>query len=86
MSHYENEMEEIMEDMLHGPPIIYVVLVTYTDDSCRCYTFSTEENMVTFIGIIEETGDENNIVKYAFFQSMIDLMYDWEYEMYGMEH
>ncbi|MBG23684.1 MAG: hypothetical protein CMF22_10200 [Idiomarinaceae bacterium] len=82
----EEEREEIMLDMLYGPPIIYVVMVTYHDDSTRCFVFSTEENMVAFIQIVEETGEENNVVKYAYFQSLLDLMYDFEYEMYGVEH
>lgn len=86
MSSIDDEYQEVMEDMLHGPPIIHVVVTNDNVGNSRCYTFSTDENMAVFLEYIEECGDALDLKSYTFYSSLLDVMYDEEYVFWTKEH
>lgn len=86
MNCLEKEYQEILEDMLQGPPSIYVCIVNYQDGSSRAFTFSIEENLAEFIQYIEECGESMNVVSYVFYDSLLDISYDHEYTFLTTEH
>jgi len=86
MNSLEQERQEIMEDMLHGPPVVYVVVLNYREGSQRAFTFSIKDNMAEFLEYITECGEELDVVSYVFFETMLDLQYPHEYEFWSTEH
>jgi len=86
MNQIEKEHQEIMEDLLHGPPVIHICILNYQDGSSRAFTFSIEENLKEFIQYVEECGELLGAVSYVFHESLLDAMYDHEYKMYSTEH
>lgn len=86
MNSLEKEYNEILEDMLHGPPQIFVAILNYQDGSSRAFTFSIEENLAEFIKEVEECAEAFDIVSYVFYDSLLDVTSNQEYTFWTTEH
>ncbi len=72
MSQTEEDYQEILQDLLYGPPTIFSVMVLYTDGSTRLFTFSDEDSQVSYVEYLQEAGEELGMVSATLFESLLD--------------
>lgn len=72
MSRTEEDYQDHLTSMLIGPDIIYSVMVLYTDNTSRLFTFSDEDSQVSYVEYLQEAGEELGMVSATLFESILD--------------
>ncbi len=72
MSQTEEDYQEHLLEMLYGPPLIYSVMVLYTDNTTKLFTFSDEESQVSYVEYLQEAGEDLGMVSATLFESILD--------------